>query len=110
MSGGFTVWRLESFERPRFAGFFFVPFFRFFGAWAADEKDKTEARQKYKAALKNYLWNIVVFYNQKAEYAKALLYAGRCWQKLGQDTRAQELYRELRRKFGSTKWAGMIGK
>ena len=79
-------------------------------AWAVGEKDETEARQRYKAALKNYLWNIVVFYNQKAEYAKALLFAGRCWQKLGQDTRAQELYRELRSKFGATKWAGMIGK
>ncbi|HUW58185.1 MAG TPA: tetratricopeptide repeat protein [Planctomycetota bacterium] len=77
---------------------------------AQNDKDETAARQKYKAALKNYLWNIVVFYNQRAEYAKALLYAGRCWEKLGQDTRAQELYRELRSKFGSTRWVGMIGK
>jgi len=73
----------------------------------ADEK---EARQKYKAALKNYLWNIVVFYNQKGEYAKALLFAGRCWGKLGEAARANELYRELRNKFGTTQWAGMIGK
>ncbi len=78
-------------------------------AQARSEADEKEARQKYKAALKNYLWNIVVFYNQKAEYAKALLFAGRCWEKLGQPTRAQELYRELRNKFGTTRWAGMIG-
>lgn len=69
-----------------------------------------EARQLYKAALKNYLWNIVVFYNQKAEYAKSLLFAGRCWEKLEEAGRAQELYRELRNKFGATKWAGMIAR
>lgn len=79
-------------------------------AKAAGAADRKEARQGYKTALKSYLWNIVVFFNQKAEYAKALLYAGRCWEKLDRADRAQELYRELRSKFGSTKWAGMIGK
>ncbi|KPL01421.1 MAG: hypothetical protein AMK75_05025 [Planctomycetes bacterium SM23_65] len=78
-------------------------------AQAERDEDKKEARQKYKAALKNYLWNVVVFYNQRAEYARALLYAGRCWEKLGETARAQELYKELRNKFGTTKWAGMIG-
>jgi len=77
-------------------------------AQAAAEKDDKQARQSYKAALKNYLWNIVVFYNQKTEYAKALLFAGRCWEKLGDVTRAQELYRELQNKFGTTKWAAMV--
>ena len=78
-------------------------------AQAEAAEDKNEARQKYKAALKQYLWNIVVYYNQKTEKAKSLLYAGRCWAKLGRADRAQELYGKLRKEFGSTKWVGMIG-
>jgi tetratricopeptide (TPR) repeat protein len=77
-------------------------------AQATAEKDEKQARQRYKTALKSYLWDIVVFYNQKAEYAKALLYAGRCWEKLGDVPRAQELYRELQNKFGTTRWAAMV--
>jgi len=78
-------------------------------AQAEAAEDQGDARQKYKAALKQYLWNIVVFYNQKTEKAKSLLYAGRCWTKLGRPDRAQDLYGKLRKEFGSTKWVGMIG-
>jgi len=78
-------------------------------AQGAASKDETESRSKYKAALNEYLWDVVVFFNQKNECARSLLYAGRCWEKLGDKARADALYKKLRDDFGATKWAGMIG-
>ncbi len=78
-------------------------------AQAQAAKDEGQARNQYKAARDQYLWNVVVFFNQKNECAKSLLYAGKCWDKLGDPARAQQLYGKLRSEFGSTRWAGMIG-
>jgi tetratricopeptide (TPR) repeat protein len=77
-------------------------------ARASDTKDEKEARSLYKLALKNYLWNIVVFFNETGSYPKALLYAGKCWEKLGDVPRATELFNELRTKYGSSQWAKKI--
>lgn len=82
----------------------------FFAQAEALKKEDPDARSKYKAALKHYLWNIVVFYNQKNECARSLLYAGKCHEKLGEKDPADALYRKLRAEFGATKWAGMIGR
>ena len=54
--------------------------------------------------------NIVVFYNQKNECARSLLYAGKCHENLGEKDKADALYRKLRAEFGATKWAAMIGR
>ncbi|MCX5738674.1 MAG: hypothetical protein NTZ61_09295, partial [Proteobacteria bacterium] len=49
----------------------------FYAQAGALKPDDPDARNKYKAALKHYLWNIVVFYNQKNECARSLLYGGK---------------------------------
>ena len=69
--------------------------------------DPKEAPASYKAALNQYLWVVVVYNNEKAEFAKALYYAGQCWKKLGDEKKARELFKELQSKFGATRWAAM---
>ncbi len=74
-------------------------------AQAASLQEPKKAKAKYKWALKNYLWNIVVYSNQKAEYAKALYYAADCWDKLDDPSRAKSLRTELRKNCRSSEWA-----
>ena len=77
---------------------------------AQTEPDRNKQRQLYKAALMSYLRNIVLYYKQKNQYARSLLYAGNCWKKLGEDKFAAELHNELRTKYSSTTWADELRK
>jgi len=77
-------------------------------ATAQEAKDPKDAPAVFKEALNQYLWVIVVYSDEKAEYAKSLYYAGECWKKLDEPLKARELHNELRSKFGTTKWAGMV--
>ncbi len=78
-------------------------------AEASELKDEAQARNKFKAALDGYLHVVIVCFNQKDEVAKSLLYAGKCWEKLGDKARADEMYKKLRADFAATKWAEVIG-
>ena len=49
---------------------------------------------------------VLLYFNADPnEHAKALYQAARCFEKLGEQERANELFRELVRRYPGTKWA-----
>lgn len=83
-------------------------------AQAAEEAKKAETKANVAAttknALINYLWVIVVYPGQKAEFSKSLYYAGECWKTLGDRAKGAELHQELKSKFPRTTWAARVGR
>jgi len=74
-------------------------------AQAAAEKEPDKVTPLVKEALNNYLWVVVVYSNQKAEFAKSLYQAAQCWRELKEPAKARELETELTSKFPTSAWA-----
>jgi len=76
--------------------------------YAGTLKDKKAARSAYKSALMAYLRVEVLYYQDSEMLAKSLYYAGKCFQNLERDDRAQEKFALLRKKFPDSPWTSKI--
>jgi len=66
------------------------------------------AQREYREALFAYLRVVVLFFKARDQHAKALYWAGKCFEKRGESARAKELYKELTSKYRESPWAAKL--